>query len=552
MINADSEAKTQTERTARKMELLFIGADHEVTGSCHYLQVGKKKILVDYGMEQGRDLYENEDLPVPVPEIDFVFLTHAHIDHSGMLPALYHKGFRGEVICTPATEGLCSIMLRDAAHIQSMEAEWRAKKELRKGVYRKYELPYTMEDAVEVMRLFKTFPYGRKETLCDGVRFRFTDVGHLLGSSSIELWLEEGGIEKKIVFSGDIGNKNQPLLKDPQYTESADYVVVESTYGDRLHESIPGDKLEELARIIRKTLNRGGNVVIPSFAVGRTQVLLYYIRQIKEQGLFPENPKFPVYVDSPLAVEATEIFYERGRDCYDEEAMALLNEGINPISFPGLKLTIATEESKAINLDSEPKVIISASGMCDAGRIKHHLKHNLWRPECTILVVGYQTVGTPGRKLLEGAETIKILGEEVSVKAEIFQMTGLSGHADQNGLLEWVGAFKERPKQVFVVHGEDKVTEVFAKTLEEKLGLKAAAPFSGTRYDLASGKFIEMTKGIPVDKFETERRISEAYGKLKEAGTRLQSMISAAKGFPNKDLERFAADLEKLLEKYKR
>ena len=534
------------------MELIFIGADHEVTGSCHYLQVGSKKILVDYGMEQGRDLYENEDLPVKPSEIDYVFLTHAHIDHSGMLPALYHNGFRGEVICTPATEGLCSIMLRDAAHIQTMEAEWREKKADRRGEKSSFQLLYTMEDAIGVMKLFKSYPYDKKFTLCDGIQFRFTDIGHLLGSSSIELWLSEGGNEKKIVFSGDIGNKNQPLLRDPAYTEAADYVVVESTYGDRSHELTDADNIEELAAIISATLRRGGNVVIPSFAVGRTQVILYYIRQIKADEMIPDMPDFPVYVDSPLAVEATEIFYERGRECYDEEALALVNKGINPISFQGLHLTISTDESKAINLVEEPKVIISASGMCDAGRVKHHLKHNLWREECTVLFVGYQAEGSPGRKIVDGADSIKLFGEDVAVRAQIHQMTGLSGHADREGLLQWIGSFTEKPKQVFVVHGEDKVTDIFAEQVHEKFGLNAMAPYSGTRYDLASGKFIEMTKGIPIARAEGERRVSESYGKLKDVSSRLEDMIKAAKGFPNRDLERFARDLERIMEKYRR
>ena len=534
------------------MELMFIGADHEVTGSCHYLQVGGKRMIVDYGMEQGADLFENEELPVNPASLDYVFLTHAHIDHSGMLPQLYSKGFRGEVISTYATEGLCSIMLRDAAHIQQMEADWRLRKEKRQGIDREYEPAYTLEDVMGVMRLFRTFPYDKKLPLCEGVQFRFTDIGHLLGSSSIELWLREGNTEKKIVFSGDIGNFRQPLLRDPKYTDSADYVVMESTYGDRLHENRNGDNIEELAQIIRKTLRRGGNVVIPSFAVGRTQVLLYYIRQIKEQNLVPENPDFPVYVDSPLAVEATEVFYERGRECFDEEAIAILNQGINPISFKGLRLTIPTEESKAINLDPEPKVIISAAGMCDAGRIKHHLKHNLWRPECTVLFVGYQAAGTPGRKIIEGADTIKLFGENVAVRAQICQMQGLSGHADRDGLLAWAQAFKEKPKQFFVVHGEDTVTDIFAKTLREKLEVNAMAPYSGTRYDLATGKFIEITEGIRVEKEVAERRVSEAYLKLKDSGQRLEAMIAQAKDFPNKDVERLTRDLEKLLEKYRR
>lgn len=533
------------------MELMFIGADHEVTGSCHYLQVGKKKILIDCGMEQGKDLYENAELPVNPSEIDFVLLTHAHIDHTGMLPRLVRDGFRGQIVATHATALLCDIMLRDSAHIQTMEAQWRNKKAARKIDGEPYEPVYTMEDAMNTVKLIASYPYGKIFTLCEGVRFRFTDIGHLLGSASIELWLEEGGVHKKIVFSGDIGNRDQPLLRDPAYTEEADYVLIESTYGDRLHVHDDLDPVQELADIISETFHRGGNVVIPAFAVGRTQVLLYYIRQIKQNNLVPDFKDFPVYVDSPLAVEATQIFYETGEECYDEEAMELLNKGINPISFRNLQLTISTEESKAINDDYEPKVIISASGMCDAGRIKHHLKYNLWREDSTVLIVGYQSIGSPGRKLLDGADEIKLFGESVAVRAQIRQLPGLSGHADKEGLLDWIHAFREKPKQVFVVHGEDKVADGFAEYLSEE-GYSAMAPFSGTRYDLATGKFIAITKGISVSKAEKARTVSSSYTNLRLTGNKLQKFIEGCQGLPNKDLDRFARELEALCEKYKR
>ena len=534
------------------MELMFIGADHEVTGSCHYLQVGKKKFLVDCGMEQGVDRFENADLPVPASEIDFVFLTHAHIDHSGMLPKLYHDGFRGQIISTKATASLCNIMLRDSAHIQEMEAVWRNKKAKRKVDGEGYEPIYTMEDALETIKLFVEYPYNKIFTVCEGVRFRLTDVGHLLGSASIEIWLEEGGNRKKIVFSGDLGNKCQPLLKNPEYTEDADYVVMESTYGDRIHDKESVDVVQELARIMEETFRRGGNVVVPAFAVGRTQVMLYYMRQIKERNLVPDFPNFPVYVDSPLAVEATQIFYECGHECYDDEAQDLLSKGINPIAFPNLRLSVTTEESKAINDIAEPKVIISASGMCDAGRIKHHLKYNLWRADSTILIVGYQSIGSPGRKLQEGAEELKLFGEDVAVRAKIVTLPGLSGHADRIGLLEWIEGFKNKPRQIFVVHGEDKVAEMFAQTLEEECGLKAAAPFSGSRYDLAAGKFIAVTKGIPISKATEGRRVSNAFVKLKLTARQVAEFINGCSGLPNKDLERFSADLAALIEKYRR
>ena len=533
------------------MELMFLGADHEVTGSCHYLQVGKKKFLVDCGMEQGIDRFENADMPVPASEIDFVFLTHAHIDHSGMLPKLYRDGFRGQIISTRATASLCNIMLKDSAHIQEMEAQWRNKKAKRKIDGEGYEPIYTMEDAVETIKLFVEYPYDKIFTVCDGIRFRFTDVGHLLGSASIELWLQEGNTEKKIVFSGDIGNKMQPLLKDPEYTAEADYVVMESTYGDRIHEKDDTDVVQDLADIISETFHRGGNVVIPAFAIGRTQVMLYYIRHIKERNMVPDFPDFPVYVDSPLAVEATQIFYECGQECYDEEALDLLAKEINPIGFPNLHLSITTEDSKAINFIEEPKVIISASGMCDAGRIKHHLKYNLWREDSTILMVGYQSVGSPGRKIQDGAKEIKLFGEDVAVRARIETLPGLSGHADRLGLLEWIEAFKYKPRQVFVVHGEDQVAELFSKTLSEECGIRSAAPYSGTRYDLAAGKFILITSGIPISKATAGRMVSSSFTKLKFTGRRILDFINGCQGLPNKDLERFSQDLEALIEKYR-
>lgn len=531
------------------MELQFIGAAHEVTGSCHYLQVGNKNILVDCGMRQGGMKFENVPLPVPASKIDFVIVTHAHIDHTGMLPKLYKDGFRGQVVATKATASLCDIMLRDSAHIQTMEAEWKNKKEKRGGSEGEVEPVYTMEDAMNLIRLIAPYSYGKIYTLCDGVRFRFTDIGHLLGSASVELWLTEGRTEKKIVFSGDIGNKDQPLLKDPAKTDEADYVVMESTYGDRLHEGDWAPPVEELAQILRDTFQRGGNVVIPSFAVGRTQVMLYYLRHIKQNDMLPEYKNFPVYVDSPLAVDATEIFLDNEEQCYDDEAMALIRQGVNPITFPGLRLTISTEESKAILDDYAPKVIISASGMCDAGRIKHHLKHNLWRPDSTILFVGFQSAGSPGRRILDGAEEIKLFGQEVAVKARIESLKSLSGHADRAGLLEWLEGFKQKPRQVFVVHGEDEVATGFAMALGEK-GYSAMAPYSGTRFDLAAGKFIEVARGVPLSKAAKARIVSDSYTKLKLTSKRLQELVEASTGLPNKDLEKFTKDLEKLMEKY--
>ena len=533
------------------MKLTFIGADREVTGSCHFLQAADKNILIDYGMEQGIDTYENIPLPISPSEIDFVLLTHAHIDHSGNLPLLAMEGFTGQIYATPATCDLCDIMLLDSAHIQEFEAEWRNRKGKRQGK-EPYVPYYTTEDAERILRQFVEMEYNTVYEVSPGIKVRFNDVGHLLGSASIELWLQEGNTEKKIVFSGDIGNKCQPLLKDPEYTDEADYVVMESTYGDRIHEKDDVDVVLDLADIISETFHRGGNVVIPAFAVGRTQVLLYYIRQIKEKKMVPDFPNFPVYVDSPLAVDATEIFYECGDECYDEEAHALLDKGINPISFPNLNLSITTEESKEINEIMTPKVIISASGMCDAGRIKHHLKYNLWRTDSTVLIVGYQSAGSPGRKIVDGAKEIKLFGEDVAVRARVVMLPGLSGHADRLGLLEWIEAFRSKPRQIFVVHGEDQTAELFAQTLTEKCGMRACAPYSGTRFDLASGKFIEITKGIPISKATAGRTVSTSFTKLKLTAREVLEFVGKCQGLPNKDLERFSSELAALIEKYKR
>ncbi len=397
------------------MKLMFIGAAREVTGSCHYLEAAGFKILVDCGMEQGIDKFVNVDLPVSYAELDYVLLTHAHIDHAGMLPFIYARGFRGRVISTVATADLCGIMLKDSAHIQESETEWKNRKARRAGLPEEEPL-YGINDAMGVLELFHSYNYNEKVELEDGFTIRFIDVGHLLGSASVEIWITEGEISKKIVFSGDIGNKNKPLIRDPHYIKEADYVVMECTYGDRLHGVIP-DHVSILAGIVQKTLDSGGNVVIPAFAVGRTQELLYMFRRIKAEKLVTGHDGFEVYVDSPLAVEATQIFKDNLVDCYDEETKELVMKGINPISFPGLKLSVTSEESKNINFNSKPKVIISAAGMCDAGRIRHHLKHNLWRRSCTIVFTGYQSIGTLGRSLIEGCSEVRLFGETIQVEA---------------------------------------------------------------------------------------------------------------------------------------
>lgn len=533
------------------MKLTFIGADHEVTGSCHYLEAGNTKLLVDCGMEQGGNVYQNAELPVSYAQIDYVLLTHAHIDHAGYLPLIYAKGFRGKVITTVATGDLCHIMLKDSAHIQEMEAEWKNRKARRAG---KPEVPpiYTLNDALGLLDHIEVYEYDEKIELSESVTIEFVDAGHLLGSASIEVWCREGDVQKKIVFSGDIGNKNKPLIRDPEYIHEADYVVMECTYGDRDH-TRETEHISDLAQIIQETLDRGGNVVIPAFAVGRTQELLYFLRKIKNDHMVKGHDGFEVYVDSPLAVEATHIFKNNLLRCYDDATKALVEQGINPIDFPGLKLSVSSEESKAINFDMKPKVIISASGMCDAGRVRHHLKHNLWRPECSVVFAGYQAVGTLGRSLVEGTKNVKLFGESIDVEAHIEKLEGLSGHADRSGLMEWVKAFGQTPKMVFAVHGDNVVCDIFTDRLRTELGLNASAPFSGSVYDLAEGRWLKETEGVPLSKLaESAKKVVTVYARLVAAGERLCRVIQRNEGGTNKDLARFADQIHSLCDKWNR
>ena len=468
------------------MKLTFLGAAHEVTGSRFLLEACGKNVMIDYGMEQGSDLYENTPLPITEGSIDAVLLTHAHIDHSGYLPLLYKNGFRGHVYATEPTTDLCRIMLLDSAHIQESDAEYKNRKNQRSGKPLVEPL-YTQEHALGVHSQFVPCRYNDSVDIFEGITIRMVDVGHLLGSAAIEVTVHEGDAEKVLVFSGDIGNIRQPLLRDPIPMHRADIVVMESTYGDRTHGPTP-DYIGDLTEIIQSTLDKGGNVVIPSFAVGHTQELLYFIRHIKQNGLVKGHDHFPVYVDSPLAVEATNVFKENTYECADEETLELLKQGINPIACPDLRLSITADDSKALNTDKEPKVIISSSGMCDAGRIRHHLKHNLWRPECTVLFVGYQSNGTLGRSLVDGAKQVKLFGEPIEVNARIDTLAGKSGHADQTGLINWVNNFSPKPQHVFVVHGEDGVTDTFAKLLREEHEHNTTAPYNGECWDLVTLK----------------------------------------------------------------
>ena len=533
------------------MNLSFFGAAKEVTGSCYCLEANGKKFLIDCGLQQGHDRKDDQRLPFDAGKIDFVILTHAHIDHSGRLPLLVREGFIGKIYAVKATCDLISIMLKDSAHIQEMDALAENKKGKRAGRNEVFPL-YTLADAEKTLKLLMPCTYGTINEISEGIKVNFVDAGHILGSASAEIFLSEGSSNKKIVFSGDIGNTNQPIIKDPQCIKEADYVVMESTYGDRDHEKSE-DYTLDLAKIIDKTLSRGGNVVIPSFAVGRTQELLYFLREIKEKKLIPGSPDFPVYVDSPLASATTKLFDADLSGYADEQSVLMLKKGIDPINFPSLIFTDSTEESKAINFDRIPKVIISSSGMCEAGRIRHHLKHNLWNKASSVIFVGFQADGTLGRILLDGAKKVKIMGEEIAVLSDIYNFTGLSAHADRNGLLKWINCFEKKPQKVFVTHGEDMVCDGFVKTLTD-LGFLAIAPLYESVYDLTNGEVI--SAGIKaeerVENIQKPTTSSFAYSDLIKAAERLLDVVERKESASDKELAAFTKEIMELAKTWDR
>ncbi len=535
------------------MKLHFIGGDHEVTGSCHVLEVNGKYIMLDCGMEQGKDIYVNDDLPVPAAEISAVLLSHAHIDHSGLLPKLVHDGFRGNIWCTEVTMQLCEIMLKDSAHIQEAEAEWADRKAKRS--WTKTEGPlYTVRDAEETMQYFRTTGYGETFEPVPGVSVRYEDAGHILGSAIMYLTLEENGEKRTLAFTGDLGNKGIPIVNDPTPRETTDYVITESTYGNRIHEKT-GSPVNQLADIMNRTFARGGNVVIPAFAVGRTQEILYFIREILEKDLV-EYRDFTVYLDSPLAVEATQIFEQNTFGYYDEEAMRIIRKKGDPLVFPNLKKIIDIETSKKLNDLTTPSVIISAAGMCTSGRIKHHLKHNLWRQECTIAFVGYQAEGTLGREILDGIKDVVIFQEDIHVAAEIAQVKDLSAHADRDGLSHWLTDNPDRPDHVFVVHGDDEVADEYTAFLQG-CGYEASAPYSGSIYDLVAGGYVKIAEPQRVIHDEEHHHEQQSahephpdYRALAEKGRQLMRIIEKKKDAKDAELKRFLEDVGRLIDKW--
>lgn len=516
------------------MKVTFCGATKTVTGSNFLVEGAGKKFLVDCGLYQGgaKDEIKNEEpFPYDINEIDFMLLTHAHIDHSGRIPKLYKEGYRNPIYATNATCDLCAIMLPDSGHIQETETEWKNRKRIRRGEEELVPI-YDAETAAKSLELFKGEPYNQIIELDDDIHVRFNDAGHMLGSSIIEIWIRENGENKKIVFSGDLGNNDIPLLAEPTIIQDADFLVMESTYGNRLHIKNE-NKAKAFINIVTDTIKNGGTVVIPSFAVGRTQEILYELNKIKDSE--DDSPEFerkyrllmntPVYVDSPLAISATEVFKEN-MDLFDEETQELIKRGDNPLEFPGLKFTQTVEESKALNESDESAIIISASGMCEVGRIKHHLKHNIWNPKNTILFVGYQAPGTLGRKIVDGAKTVKIFGEEVAVNARVEYIEGYSGHADQAGLLHFVDSFVKKPNHIFLVHGEEESQKVLRDKINENFDLPVSIPDYCESFDLTNT--VQATGNIRKRNLDEYRKL-EVIDRLETLKEELVDMESIVK-----------------------
>lgn len=477
------------------MKLTFCGAAGTVTGSCHLLETENKKILLDTGMFQGgseADDMNFEQFKFNPSEIDMLILSHAHIDHSGRIPQLVNRGFKGKIITSAPTHELCKIMLPDSAFIQESEAEWQNRKRKRAGKGAVEPL-YTVRDAEAALKLFQSVDYNKIINIDSNISIRLKDAGHILGSAIIEIWIREKGEEFKVVFSGDLGNRDVPIMNDPTVIEDADYVIMESTYGDRLHKDLKNKNLA-LSDIITETIARKGNVVIPSFAIERTQEILYVLNMLKEADN-ADLRNIPVYVDSPLAINATKIF-QSSLPYFDEDAQKLIKIGDNPFEFPNLIFTRTADESKAINSTQGSSIIISASGMCEAGRIKHHLKHNLWREDSSVVFVGYQAQNTLGRRIKDGEKTVKIFGEEIGVRCKVYSIEGFSGHADQKGLLDWIGAFKKKPKKVFLVHGEEDSLKTLSRLIDTELGIPNEIAKLGQSVELtaASDRKIVVTR----------------------------------------------------------
>jgi len=522
------------------MKITFLGATRTVTGSNFLVEAAGKKFLVDCGMWQGRAELEEqnrEEFQFNPAEIDFMLLTHAHIDHSGRIPKLYNEGFKNKIYAHKATCDLCALMLPDSGHIQEMENQWKNKKRVRKG-QKEVDPLYTAEDAARSLEIFEPVQYDEIIEITPEIHVRFNDAGHMLGSSIIELWVKEDGKETKTVFTGDLGNNDIPLLDSPTMIESADYVVMESTYGSRLHLRNE-EKAELFLNIVSETLDNGGTVVIPSFAVGRTQEILYEINKLKEtkddeefRRKYKTLMKSNVYVDSPLAISATEVFREN-MNLFEEEVQEEMMKGDNPLEFPGLQFTRTADESKALNEDQRPSIIISASGMCEVGRIKHHLKHNLWNPKSTVLFVGYQAPGTLGYNIVNGEKTVKIFGDEIAVNARIEYIEGYSGHADQEGLMNFIYSFINKPKKIFLVHGEEESQDIFKAKVEEEAQIPVIIPQWGETYEIDK----DSDKVEVVSKIERRETANSLRREIMQRLSKLRNEIQDMEDYVKQDVQ---------------
>jgi metallo-beta-lactamase family protein len=528
-------------------KLTFRGGAGTVTGSCYLLESDNLHMLVDCGMFQGnkelRTLNHRTPL-IPLHDIDYILLTHAHIDHSGLIPRFYKNGFRGKVLATRATVELCEIMLPDSGYIQEQEAEWRNRKAERRG---EKPIPplYTVEDATNCLQCFQTVSYGEDIQLDEQVRVRFLDAGHILGSAIIEVWIKEGDQEIKTVFSGDLGNPGNDIVRNPFQVTAADYLLIESTYGNRLHESII-DQSSRIKEIVMDTISNGGNVIIPAFAVGRTQQILYVLNEMVENG---ELPQIPVFIDSPLAVSATKIFRDC-RECYNQEALWLLRKGDDPFYFPGLKYVRSVDESRALNKLKGGAVIISASGMCNAGRIKHHLKHNLWRPESAVIFIGFQAEGTLGRRLLDGTKKVKIMGEMINVAAKIYSLQSFSAHADQTGILNWISSIPHKPRRIFVVHGEATESAALAELITKETGIPTSIPKFSEEYLIKSiqPEYVGLTEPLTMRSLEKQQQLVAAIKQLEQKLPGLKKLL-LAEDYEDEEINEINEALEALEER---
>ena len=525
------------------MKIRFCGATSGVTGSCHLLMTDKHQVLLDCGQFQGgkaQEAMNAEPFPFDPEEIECVILSHAHIDHCGRLPLLVKRGFHGTIYCTSATADLLGVMLQDSAYIHEREAEWQNRKNIRAGKP-EVEPLYTAQDAVNTMQYVHPVLYQQLVEINDEMRIVFNDAGHILGSAITEIWVKEDNCETKVVFTGDLGERDRPILRDPTIIKKADCVIMETTYGDRLHTEHVAD-IQKLINIILNTTRRGGTAVIPSFAVGRTQELIYQLNQFYEhdERYKEELSRLTVYVDSPMATTATEVF-RRNPQVFDEETRQLILSGDDPLDFPNLRFTKTSDESKQLNFDHSPKVIISASGMCDAGRIRHHLKHNLWDPKSSVIFVGYQAVGTLGRALVDGAKDVTLFGEQVHVNAEIHNLQGFSAHADQHGLFSWAAGLQSPPKQLFLVHGELSAKETFARLLHDQLGFTPIVLNGNAEFEI-SGTDVALLNREEAEKHEAENveiqrlrdQISAIHGELENI--LYNANLAMRSGIPEKRL----------------